>query len=381
MNIVYIAPMFHTNQVPITKGWREQGHNVDFICQHKGNTENHQYCTPYVMGYSLIFNFILQIHQFVKKKSLQKAFYPEAFRDRFGFPPVFRFIKMINAINPDIVILRERSVYSIVSYILCKMMKFRCILYNQTPLWDYEPPRNDIPHKIVKMLTPSLRITPVLGNPSTGYFDEKAIYIPFVIDPHMSSEKKVYFQNDRINILCVGKYEERKNQLMLLEICSKLISKYNLHITLVGEMSTPYHQQHYEKIQKFIEEHDMCDMVECYTNQKPDSMSVFYEKADMFVLPSTGEFASVSQLEAMSYSLPVIVSDTNGTSCYVESGQNGYVFRDNDVDDMMDKLSKILADRDIIVEMGRHSYQLVNQKYSFLNYKTAIEKIINTSFS
>lgn len=378
MNIVYIAPMFHTNQVPITKGWKEQGHKVNFICQYKGKTENHQYCTPFVMGYSPIFNFILRIHQIIKKKSQKNASYPEAFRDRYGFPPILRFIKTMKEFNPDLVILRERSIYSITSYILCEILKYKCILYNQTPLWDYAPPRNDLPHKIVKALTPSIRITPVLGNASTGYFDEKAIYIPFVIEPHLSPEHKQYFKSKRINILCVGKYEERKNQLMLLDVCSQLNSRYNLQITFVGEMSTPYHQQQYKKIQDYISSHNMQNIVTCHLNQAPNKMSDFYKNADLFILPSTGEFASISQLEAMSYSLPVITSDTNGTSCYIENGKNGYVFKDNDKADLMNKLSIILSNRNNLVKMGCYSYQLVTQKYTFSNYKAAIEEIINT---
>lgn len=39
MNIVYIAPMFHTNQMPIVKGWVEHGDQVCFICQYRGKTE------------------------------------------------------------------------------------------------------------------------------------------------------------------------------------------------------------------------------------------------------------------------------------------------------------------------------------------------------
>ena len=47
-------------------------------------------------------------------------------------------------------------------------------------------------------------------------------------------------------------------------------------------------------------------------------------------LPSSDEPAAVSHLEAMSHSLPVICSDSNGTRCYIRQGENGYVFRTGD---------------------------------------------------
>lgn len=375
MNIVYIAPMFHTNQVPIVKGWLERGHKVSFICQYNGKTENHKYCTPYIMGYSFLFKIIRAFHSLLHKSGNQHSAYPEAFQDKCGFPPFFKLFIYLKKLNPDVVVLRERSVYSIFAYLICRIQNISCILYNQTPLWDPEPPRNDFPHRVVKKLTPSVRITPVSGNSETGHFDSNAVYVPFVIEPQLAPEHRHYFMDQKISLLCVGKFEERKNHLMLLEIMCRLLTDYPLHLTLVGEVSTEYHKKYYKKVQDFIDAHNLQASVSCYTNCSPDKMSDFYCLADIFVLPSTGEFASVSQLEAMSYSLPVIVSDTNGTSCYVEDGVNGYLFRDNDISDLQTKITAIISDRGRLTDMGSQSYRLVCEKYSFDNYKNKIEQL------
>lgn len=376
MNIVYIAPMFHTNQVPIVKGWLEHGHQISFICQYKGKTENHKYCVPYIMGYSVLFKFFLFIHNLLNNPNKHFSAYPEAFRDKCGFPPIFRLFKYMKRLNPDIVILRERSMYSICAYLICRLQRINCILYNQTPLWDNEPPRNDLAHRIVKMLTPSVRMTPVLGTPNTGYLDENAVYIPFVIEPQQSPAQKKYFHSQHINILCVGKFEERKHHLMLLEIVRQLLPDHPLHLTLVGEVSTPYHKNYYQKVQEYIVANHMEAFVTCHINCKPDRMPYFYSGADLFVLPSTGEFASISQLEAMSYSIPVIVSDTNGTACYIENAKNGYLFKDKDAEDLKEKIIKAISDEENILRMGAFSYMLVNEKYSFSNYQAEIEKLI-----
>lgn len=376
MNIIYVAPMFHTNQIPIVKGWLERGHQVFFICQYKGKTENHKYCTPYILGYSALFKFLLSIHEWFYKSKKHLSAYPEAFKDKCGFPPIFKLFQYLKKINPDVVILRERSMYSIFAYLICRICKINCILYNQTPLWDNEPPRNDFAHRIVKSLTPSIRMTPVFGNPDTGYLDRQAVYIPFVIEPQQSPEEKKYFHNQRINILCVGKFEERKHHLMLLDIVRQLLPDYPLHLTLVGEVSTQYHQNYYQEVQEYIAVNHLEDFVDCHTNCSPDRMSDFYRNADLFVLPSTGEFASISQLEAMSYSLPVIVSDTNGTACYIEEEKNGYLFKDKDAENLKEKIIKIISNRENILRMGAYSYLLVNEKYSFSNYQAKIEQLI-----
>lgn len=376
MKIIYIAPMFHTNQVPIVKGWLEHGHDVEFICHYRGKTENHNYCTPFVLGYSRIFKCMQAIYMWFCHASHKLSSYPEAFQDRLGFPSMRKLAKHLQRVSPDVVILRERSLYSICAYFVCRMLKLNCVLYNQTPLWDYEPPRNDLPHRIVKSLTPSIRMTPVFGNPDTGYLDTNTFYVPFVIDPHLEPSRKIWFSDGIIHLLCVGKYEERKHQLMLLQILNNLLLQYPLHLTLVGEMSTEYHQNYFQKIQAYISEYHLEGKVTCYTNCNPADMENFYRAADLFLLPSTGEFASISQLEAMSYSLPVVVSDTNGSACYIEDQKNGFLFRDNDAQDLEKKLEKLLSNTQAITEMGAYSYQLVTQKYSFRNYQENIEKLI-----
>lgn len=375
MKVIYIAPMFHTNQVPIIKGWLEHGHQVIFVSQYKGKTENHQYCVPYILGYSGLFKAINSLRSSLFRKKAASYAYPEAFRDKCGFPPFIRLFRYLKKQNPDIVILRERSLYSIAACFVCRLQKRRCILYNQTPLWDNEPPRNDFAHRLVKKLTPAVRMTPVLGSPDTGYYDENAVYIPFVIEPQLAPAQKAYFKNRQINLLCVGKFEERKHHLMLLEILCELLPAYPLHLTLVGEVSTEYHKDYYGRVQTFIAAHHLEAAVSCHTNCKPADMADFYRAADLFVLPSTGEFASVSQLEAMSYSLPAIVSDTNGTACYIEDGQNGFRFRDKDKADLKAKITAVIADKDRLLQMGSCSYRLVCEKYSFDNYQNQIKQL------
>lgn len=376
MNIVYIAPMFHTNQVPIVKGWIEHGDQVSFICQYKGKTENHDYCTPIILGYSRLFLLINAIYKRLcgKKKSLSA--YPEAFQDKCGFPPIFKLAKVLKKEHADLVVLRERSVYCIFACLVCRLHKIKCILYNQTPLWDNQPPRNDLSHRIIKKLTPTVRMTPVLGDPATGYYDPQAAYIPFVIDPHLAPSQKSFFVQNRIHILCVGKYEERKHQLMLLKIMTHLLPEYPIFLTLVGEASTPHHKNYLQKINTYITEHHLAPHVAVHVNCRPDTMGTFYRSADLFVLPSTGEFASVSQLEAMSYSLPVIVSDTNGTSCYVENGKNGYLFHDKDQSDLEAKIMEIIRDTNRLKQMGVRSYELVQTQYGFSNYRDKLIQLI-----
>ena len=369
--------MFHTNQVPIIKGWINEGDTPIFVCHTKGVTENHTYIEPVVLGFSIIFKFMNAIHK--KYLSIKDPFtsFPEAFEGRFGFPSVTKFYRLLKKTTPDIVIIRDRSVYSIFCYLTCKVMHIKSILYNQTPYWNQESPKKDFFHKIIYKLTPKIRMTPVLGNKGHGSVSEDSFFVPFVVDARVSPEEKIYFKNNRINILCVGKYEERKNQMMLLEILSELMSKYSFHLTIVGESSTLHHKNYYDKVIRFIEEHDMTKMVTCYRNCDPTQMDIFYKESDLFVLPSTKEFASFSQIEAMSFSVASIVSETNGTACYVTPGYNGIHFKDNDKASLARTIETLLSDRELLVKMGKNSFDKIREEYSFDKYKTSILNILS----
>ena len=62
--------------------------------------------------------------------------------------------------------------------------------------------------------------------------------------------------------------------------------------------------------------------------------------------PAENEPAAVSHLEAMSHSLPAICSDSNGTQCYIRPGENGYIFKTDDLEDLVECMERIISDRE-----------------------------------
>ncbi|MGL5258470.1 MAG: glycosyltransferase family 4 protein [Lachnospiraceae bacterium] len=377
MHIMYVAPMFHTNQYPIVEGWIQNEHTVSFISQYSGFTENHTILDPIILGYSKGFQLCNSIFLFLFSKKKRILEYPEFFKDKCGFPSIFKVRTLLQSNKPDLMIVRERSMYSIFFYLFAKAYKIPCILYNQTPLYLEKPAPSDVAHVLVNMLTPVTRMTPVLGNTTSFYIDEHANYIPFVMKPILSPDKKLYFKDNTIHILCVGKFEPRKHQMMLLEAFKQLKDAYSISLTLVGQVSSTLHEEYYKNVQDFIKENHLEDCITCYKNCKPNEMKQFYASHELFVLPSTREFASISNLEAMAYSMAILISDTNGTSCYVESDKNGLLFKDEDSNDFYNQLKHLISNRNLIRSMGESSYELILKKYSFENYKLAMESLLS----
>ena len=67
MKVLYIAPRYHTNQVPVVEGWLKNGHEVMFVSQVTNSGENHQALEPIVLGYSRVYLRAYQIYKRIKK--------------------------------------------------------------------------------------------------------------------------------------------------------------------------------------------------------------------------------------------------------------------------------------------------------------------------
>lgn len=373
MRFLYVAPRYHTNQMDIMKGLVEHGHEVRFISHYAAIIEDYSYVTPIVLGYSPLY----RAFDFLYTKVIHRK-NPTAviFKIQHGFPPMGRLRKLICDFAPDVVILRERSLYSMAAYHICRKKGCPCILYNQNPLWS-EPVKRDLPHRLVDRFSPKLRMTPVMGCKKPGTIIRPEDYfVPFVTEPQCAPEKRQYFADDTIHILCIGKYEIRKHHLMLLRIAEKLKEKYRIHLTLIGEATNHFQREYCEQVRQYVREHHMEAMAVVKTNVARRDMEKEYLSADLYVIPSTLEMASVSQLEAMSYSLPVIISDTNGTACYVEDGVTGFWFKDCDEEDLLEKADDMLSDRERMLKMGAAGYGAVVEKYNYDKYFTAVEQML-----
>ncbi|MCH5248448.1 MAG: glycosyltransferase [Lachnospiraceae bacterium] len=374
MKVIYMSHRYHTNQTAIMKGWLENGHKVRFLSQYAGKIEDHTYVKPIIVGYSVFFRAFDYIYiNFLKRKD------PAAIdmKLKFGIPPLFRLVKYIKEFNPDLAILRERSVYTICMNAICKHYKIPTILYNMNPVWE-KPKKMDLAHKLVWKLTPKYRITPtkLVGIDYTGLIeDNNAYWAPYLMEPQTAPDEKTYFANDRINILCIGKYQERKNHFMMIEVVEELLPKYNIHLTIAGEISNHFHEEYYKRINDYVKAHNLEERLTLLVNVNRDAIAEEYKKADVFVLPSTGEPAAVTPIEAMAHSVPAISGSDNGTASYIDYGKTGYVFEDNNKEDLKDKLEKIISDRENLVKMGAASYKHVQDNFQFKNYYEQIEAI------
>jgi glycosyltransferase involved in cell wall biosynthesis len=103
----------------------------------------------------------------------------------------------------------------------------------------------------------------------------------------------------------------------------------------------------------------------------------YYSLCDVFVLPSVREPWGLTVNEAMNAGRAVIVSDQAGCSPdLVKNGENGYVFKVGNVDDLYNALHKVLGNPDQCRAMGQKSLEIIN-KWGFEEDVVGLKKAID----
>lgn len=375
MNILFIAPRYHTNQYPIVKTLQEYGHHVDFLVLYTGKSEDRTLLKPEFVPYSRVFYLIARIMRWNITGNYRKI-------RPYAFPPFFYLYKKIKQLQPDLVIVRDLNNFSKITYIVARILRIPVILYDQNPLHR----KQKVLWKKVILTTIRIlwgkrpvRITPVPGNPHAYPAYPNTYLVPFV--SNVDQKQKLYPNVDSTRkILTVGKFQPRKNLLLLIRVIEELSKELPVHLTIIGTVDTDDQHRHYDEVLAYIAEHKLESLIEIIPGVPFEKMSEQYRLHDVFVLPSKNEQFGVSVLEAMGHGLPVLCSTTAGAQYCIRNGENGYVFTSDNLTDLTQKLRKVIQSPQTIQSFGERSRSIVADEYSAGAYYRTLCEIIRKHF-
>jgi glycosyltransferase involved in cell wall biosynthesis len=152
---------------------------------------------------------------------------------------------------------------------------------------------------------------------------------------------------------------EVKGVETMLHAARMLLRKQrDVHILLVGGGSE------LSKYRQLAVDFDIAESV-TFTDilSNPTEVGVF-DASDIYCQPSVWQEACpLAVLEAMSFRLPVIASNTGGLPELVLNGQNGILFPVKDSEKLCAALEELLDNSDLRKTMGEAGYQLVIQEH------------------
>ena len=159
-------------------------------------------------------------------------------------------------------------------------------------------------------------------------------------------------------ILFVGRLQARKRVDHLLKACAHLDSKPRL--VIVGD--GPERQT----LQALAG--NVYPRAEFVGARHGDELRSYFEEADLFVLPGTGGLAIQ---EAMSYGLPVIVAQGDGTQDDLVRRENGWQIPPEDFEALLFAMEDALSDVARLRRMGEESFRIVREEIN-------VEKMVET---
>ena len=164
---------------------------------------------------------------------------------------------------------------------------------------------------------------------------------------------------DRYSILFVGRLQARKRIDSLLRACAQLEAKPRL--VIVGEGPER------EKLEILAKE--VYPSAEFVGARHGVELKPYFTEADLFVLPGTGGLAVQ---EAMSYGLPVIVAQGDGTQDDLVRRENGWQIPPpaGNFDALVSTMKDALSDVARLRRMGEESYRIVKEEIN-------IEKMVD----
>ncbi len=174
---------------------------------------------------------------------------------------------------------------------------------------------------------------------------------------------------DRKIILYSGKYISKKRPVDLVKAYSKIANE-NMALVMVGDGELRGEMEALIAVEKIPSVY-----LTGFINQT--EIVKYYAIADVFVMCSDiGETWGLSVNEALNFGLPLLVSDTTGSSLdLVRNGENGFVFRTGAIDEMAEKLESLLKDDTFNTRAIDISKELVSI-YSYQKIKEGLDQIL-----
>ncbi|MBS4206748.1 glycosyltransferase [Bacillus sp. FJAT-50079] len=117
------------------------------------------------------------------------------------------------------------------------------------------------------------------------------------------------------------------------------------------------------------------EYVDFYGAVPNDNVPSILNKIDIFCVPSLSESFGVAVIEASACGVPVVVSDVGGLPEVVENNITGFIVEPKNVNQLAEKLLKLIQNPSMREIMGKSGREFVLEKYNWQDNVNSMEKI------
>jgi len=258
----------------------------------------------------------------------------------------------------------RKSIYIIIS----KIFKKKTILHFHGAEFDefYHSESNKIQKKYIRYILAQTNLIISLGEKwkekIQNYTETKIVVLSNAVD--VPNENFYKIENN--NIILLGRLEKRKGTFDLLNIADNIIkNKPQVNIILAGDGDL-------EKVKYEINKKIYKDNIKLLGWINKDEREELLKNTGIFVLPSYNEGMPMAILEAMSYGIPLVVSNVGDIPSVVNNKKNGYLINAGDKQDLERKILQLLNNNNLRQQISENNYRKI---YNSFNLKTNMDKL------
>jgi D-inositol-3-phosphate glycosyltransferase len=161
-------------------------------------------------------------------------------------------------------------------------------------------------------------------------------------------------------LLFVGRIEPLKGIDTLLRALALLherglMDRLEICLAIIGgdaSVSEELMSMEMSKLMELRRQLDLEDVVTFLGKRGQDTLPYYYSAADVVVMPSHYESFGMVALEAMACGTPVVASQVGGLAYLIQDGVTGYHVRDQEPEELANRLFDLLADEELHAEMS-----------------------------
>ena len=211
-----------------------------------------------------------------------------------------------------------------------------------------------------------------------GMNPEKTVIFPWGVDiKHFVPRNKESAEHKSITLFCNRTWEEIYGVDVLAKAFVKVAaSNPNVNLVLLGGGSQG------ARIRQILMNGGVMNKVHFGGQVVYADLPRWYQMADVYISPSHVDGSSVSLMEALACGLPCLVSDIPGNKEWITEGENGWLFRDGNADDLAAKILLAIKNRGLLMKIGESARSTAEQradwKKNFGKLLAAYDKVLSS---
>ncbi|MEY8343899.1 glycosyltransferase family 4 protein [Niallia circulans] len=163
--------------------------------------------------------------------------------------------------------------------------------------------------------------------------------------------------NEEFILLFFGQIKTVKGLDILIESIPEIVkNEKNIKVIIAGKVWKDDFSVYQEKIDRLDINKYIISHIEYIPEDKVD---LYFNAADLVVLPYKKIYQSGVLLNAMSYKKSVVVSDLDGMKEIITNKQNGFLFKNGDAIDLANVVSGIIYKKRELKEISQSAYEYI----------------------